>query len=216
LLIIGAKGFAKEILQILHKKDELKRLTFYDDVNVEIAGYLYNYFPILKSKIEAQYYFSTVDNHFTIGIGNPKLRIKLYSEFTSLGGVFTSTIDLNTDIGSYGVEIGHGCNILSGAKISNDVHIGIGCIIYYNCIITHDVKIGNFVEASPNVISLGRCVIGNNCQIGSGSIILPDLKIGNNVIIGAGSMVTKDIPDNCLVFGSPAKVIKELEPIISN
>jgi acetyltransferase-like isoleucine patch superfamily enzyme len=43
--------------------------------------------------------------------------------------------------------------------------------------------------------------------------VLPKINIGHNVIIGAGSIVTKDIPDNCLAVGSPAKVIKELEPL---
>ena len=52
------------------------------------------------------------------------------------------------------------------------------------------------------------------CKIGSGSIVLPHVKIGNNVIVGAGSVVTKDIPDNSMVVGVPAKVIKELPPII--
>jgi acetyltransferase-like isoleucine patch superfamily enzyme len=49
--------------------------------------------------------------------------------------------------------------------------------------------------------------------IGSNATLLPNISIGNNVTIGAGSVVTKNIPDNCLVMGIPAKVIKELEPL---
>jgi acetyltransferase-like isoleucine patch superfamily enzyme len=49
--------------------------------------------------------------------------------------------------------------------------------------------------------------------IGSNATLLPNICIGNNVTIGAGSVVTKNIPDNCLVMGIPAKVIKELEPL---
>jgi maltose O-acetyltransferase len=52
--------------------------------------------------------------------------------------------------------------------------------------------------------------IGNKCWIGGGSIILPGVTIGNNVTVAAGSIVTKDIPDNVLVLGSPAAIIKEL------
>lgn len=50
--------------------------------------------------------------------------------------------------------------------------------------------------------------IGNNCYIGTGSTILGPVRIGNNVTIGAGSVVTKDIPDNSVVAGNPARIIK--------
>ena len=50
--------------------------------------------------------------------------------------------------------------------------------------------------------------IGDNCYIGAGAIIMNPIKIGNNVTIGAGSVVTKDIPDNCIVAGNPAKIIR--------
>lgn len=52
--------------------------------------------------------------------------------------------------------------------------------------------------------------IGNDCWIGGGSIILPGITIGNGCVIGAGSVVTKDIPENSLAVGNPAKVIRKL------
>lgn len=51
--------------------------------------------------------------------------------------------------------------------------------------------------------------IGNNVIVGIHSIILPGVRVGNHVVIGAGSIVTKDIPDNVVVAGNPAKIIKE-------
>jgi len=53
-----------------------------------------------------------------------------------------------------------------------------------------------------------KTVIGSRCFIGCGSIIMPNVTIGNHVIVAAGSVVTKDIADNCIVAGNPAKVIK--------
>lgn len=209
MLIIGAKGFAKEILEVCHQNNDLENLCFYDDVNDDVSGKLYDKFPILKSTEEAKEYFENTDNRFTIGIGNPILRKKLYDKFTDLGGTLTSTVSYKADIGSYGITIGKGANILDGVKISNDVNLGLATIVYYNSIITHDVFIGDFVEISPNVKILGRAKIGNFSQLGAGATILPDITIGNNVIIGAGSVVIKNIPDDCTAVGIPAKIIKQ-------
>jgi len=52
--------------------------------------------------------------------------------------------------------------------------------------------------------------IGDNCWIGGNSVILPGVEIGENVTVAAGSLVTKNIPDNVLVNGAPAKIVKAL------
>jgi len=213
MLIIGAKGFAKEVLEIIHQLNQLENLTFYDDVNIDVPETLFNQFPILKSFKQAEVYFKTIDNRFSIGIGNPVLRKNLYEKFNLIGGVLTSTISPLAVIGNYDVKIGVGSNILANSVFSNSIKIGKGSIVYYNSVITHDCELGDFVEISPSVTLLGRCTIGSFSQIGSNATILPDVKVGKNVIIGAGSVVTKNIPDNCLAVGVPAKIIKDLEPL---
>jgi sugar O-acyltransferase (sialic acid O-acetyltransferase NeuD family) len=213
MLIIGAKGFAKEVLEVVHQNKDTSKLSFYDDVNDAIGEELYAIFPILKSEDAARNYFETVDNRFTIGIGNPVLRKKICDKFLSLGGIFTSTISPLATIGFHDVKIGCGTNVLSGAIFSNGTALGKGCIVYYNSIITHDCRIGNFVEISPNAILLGNVVVEDFTHIGANATILPKIKIGKNVIVGAGAIVTKDIPDNCVVVGSPAQIIKELTPL---
>lgn len=208
MIIVGAKGFAKEVLEIFHQKGEVDDLCFYDDVNTDLPEKLFEKFNIIKSEVEAKEFIKNNSPEFTIGIGNPKLRKILYQKFISLEGKFTSTISKNAEIGSYDVEIGEGCNILSGVKISNSVKLGKGCIIYYNSIITHDVEIGDFVEISPNVSILGRAKIGNNVHIATGAIIFPDIIIGDNSVIAAGSVVRNNIPENVMVAGAPAKFKK--------
>ncbi|MWB94783.1 hexapeptide transferase [Flavobacterium sp. GA093] len=212
MLIIGAKGFAKEILEIFKQSNQLDSIAFYDDINLQIDDYLYNQFRILKNEEQVKLFFSK-NNEFTIGIGNPFLRKKIYDKFTLLGGEFVSAISPFSIIGSFDVEIGKGSNILSQATFSNSTKVGIGTIVYYNSVITHDCVVGDFVELSPNVILLGNVTVGSYTQIGAGAVILPKIKIGKNVIIGAGTIVTKDIPDNAVVVGTPGKIIKYLEPL---
>jgi sugar O-acyltransferase (sialic acid O-acetyltransferase NeuD family) len=213
MIIIGAKGFAKEVMEVLHKEDNTENLVFFDDVNDNISGKLFGKFPILKTLEAAKEYFETVDKKFTIGIGNSVLRKKLYDKFTAIGGVYTSVISDAAHLGSYDVSIDEGVNILPGVVVSNSVTIGKGCMLYYNVIVTHDCVIDDFVEISPAATLLGRCKIGAYTHIGANATILPDVVIGSNVTIGAGSVVTKDVPDNVLVVGVPAIIKKELAPI---
>ncbi|WP_316839160.1 acetyltransferase [Pedobacter gandavensis] len=207
MLIIGAKGFAKDILEILRQNNELDDLVFYDDINTDEEE-LFGKFPIIRTMEEAALYFSNVDNRFSIGIGNPGLRSKMYHRFVAIGGEIHSTISPRTDIGHYEVSIGDGCNILSGVKISNSVEIGMGTMIYYNCLINHDVVIGRFVEISPGAIVLGKCKIGSYTHIGSGAVVLPGVVIGSYVTIAAGAVVTHNTPHHVMTAGVPAIIKK--------
>ena len=93
-------------------------------------------------------------------------------------------------------------------KLGNNVHIASNVSF-----LTHDVSclVLNNMNKDGNGRSfqerIGCIEIGDNVFVGSGTHILYDVKIGNNVIIGTGSIVTKDIPDNSVAAGVPARVI---------
>jgi len=108
--------------------------------------------------------------------------------------VFSAVIPYNCEIGK-GTRIGYGG--LGTVFHSN-------CIVGENCIIHSGVTIG----AKSSVNNLAP-KIGNNVLIGTGAKIIGFIKIGNNVVIGANAVVTEDVPDNALVAGIPAKIVKE-------
>mgnify|MGYP000913091090 CR=1 FL=1 len=92
------------------------------------------------------------------------------------------------------------------------VHIGDYCMIGPNTLIT---TVGHPLSPAGRrqKAAFSKPVkIGNDVWIGGNCSILPGVTIGNNVVIAAGAVVTRDVPDNCVVGGVPAKIIKELEP----
>lgn len=87
--------------------------------------------------------------------------------------------------------------------LGNNVHITNGCKF-----ITHDGGTLVYRKEIPDLEITKPISVGNNVYFGNDVLVLPGVHIGNNVIIGARAVVTKDIPDNSVAVGIPAKVIK--------
>ena len=98
-------------------------------------------------------------------------------------------------------------------KDATCLEIGNHVTCVYTHFLTHDASPKRFIGYDCNKI--GRIAIGDNVFVGLKSIILPNVHIGNNVVIGAGSVVTKDIPDNSVAVGNPARVICSCEEYIN-
>lgn len=90
-------------------------------------------------------------------------------------------------------------------KLGSNVHITAGCQF-----ITHDGGVLILRKDDPSLEITLPITVGDNVYLGINAIILPGVNIGDNVIIGAGSVVTKNIPENSVAAGVPAKIIKSL------
>ncbi len=92
------------------------------------------------------------------------------------------------------ITIGHGCHITDGVKFE-----------------THDGGTLLFRKSIPDLEITKPIKVGDNCYIGNNVIILPGVTIGNRCIIGAGAIVSRDVPDNSVAVGVPARVIKTVD-----
>ena len=118
---------------------------------------------------------------------------------------------------SLGVKIGNECEIYRDVHWGSEPYlISIGDQVRITSgvrFITHDggVWVLRNNGKLPNADIFGPISIGNNVHIGINAIIMPNVHIGNNCIIACGAIVTKDVPDNTIVGGIPAKKIKTID-----
>ena len=130
-------------------------------------------------------------------------------------------------------EIGENCYIeppLHANWAGKNVHFGKNVYANFNLTLVDDthIYVGDCTMFAPNVVvtTAGHPIdpelrervyqfnlpvhIGRNVWIGAGAVILPGITIGDNSVIGAGSIVTKDIPANCVAYGNPCRVVREI------
>lgn len=205
MIIVGAKGFAKEVLEICHELGKTDNLVFYDDISTDLPEQLFGQFTILRNEKQVKEHFQTYGSSFILGLGNPILRKKMADIFESWGGALTSAISPKAHIGSFGVHLGQGATILANASITTDVKTGKGLLMYPNAVITHGCVLGDYVELSPGATLLGNCIVGSYSHLGANGTVLPNISIGENCVIGAGAVVTKSISHKQVVKGIPAK-----------
>ncbi len=114
----------------------------------------------------------------------------------------TATVSKKSTIAE-GTSLNIGCIVAGFTRISRYVQVNRGVTI------GHHTTIEDYVTIQPGANIAGNCHIGSQTYIAIGATVVDGIKIGAHSVIGAGSVVTKDVPDNVLVVGVPAKVVKE-------
>jgi len=117
------------------------------------------------------------------------------------------------------VKIDKGAVIMMGAVINIGAEIGEGTMVDMNAVVGARGKLGKNVHLGAGAVVAGvleppsksPCIIGDDVLVGANSVILEGVKIGKGSVIAAGSVVVKDIPENVVAAGSPAKVIKVVD-----
>jgi Acetyltransferase (isoleucine patch superfamily) len=124
-----------------------------------------------------------------------------------------------------GATIGADCNICDYVFIENDVILGDRVTVKSGVQLWDGIRLGDDVFVGPNVTFTNdkfprskrypkqypKTIVKKGASIGANATVLPNITIGEKAMVGAGSVVTKNVPDNAMVVGNPALIVKILE-----
>lgn len=105
-------------------------------------------------------------------------------------------------------KLGRGTVILQNATIASNVSIGNHVVVLPNSIVSHDCIIGDFCCIAGGVSISGGARVGVCCYLGTNSSINNNVNIGNKSLVGMGSVVLKDVKENSVVAGNPARFLR--------
>lgn len=212
LIIWGAKGHAK-VLAEAARLQSLEVVAVFDnnpDTDPPFAGV-----PLITGREgflqwKAEQGDTPLAAMVAIGGSNSSARLDVQRFLESEGVAIVTALHPTAHISSDAI-LGNGCQILANSTVGVDVTMGDACIINTSAVVDHESRLGDCVHIAPNACLTGCVAIGSRTFIGAGAVVLSNLQIGEGVLIGAGSVVTRDIPDNVVAYGNPARVIRETD-----
>jgi sugar O-acyltransferase (sialic acid O-acetyltransferase NeuD family) len=211
ILIIGAGGHSKNIVDIIKCEQKYKIAGFIDN-NLPVGHKILDY-KVLGSEEEIN---RLTIKHKAFGgiiaIGDNFIRSNVANKINQLCNEFKfiNCIHPNSNI-AFDVDMGEGNVVMAGATINTSSEISNHCIFNTNCSIDHDNMIASFASIGPNSVTGGSVSVGKFSAIGIGATILNNVSIDSNCIIGASSLVNKDTKSNSVYYGAPAKFIRHHE-----
>lgn len=211
LAVIGGSGFGRDVLDVVEAQNragEHERIDivgFVDDAPSERAlKRMANRGVDWLGGFERWLVEGGREVRYLIGIADTAVRARMDADLAAAGFETTQAVHPAADMG-FGVVLGEGAVVFSGAVLGNEIEVGRHALLNMGSIVGHDSVVGDYVTLNPRATISGCCRVEDRVLLGVGSVVLQGLTVGAGATVGGMACVVRDVPPGLTVKGVPAK-----------
>lgn len=153
---------------------------------------------------------------FLVPLFVPSNRRTAWMEASERGFLHPLTLTDPTAVVPSSLRLGLGSYVAAGTTMGAMSTLGACSLINRGACLGHHFQSGEFVSIGPGAVVAGLVTVGSGTLIGAGAVLLPKVTVGSGCVVAAGAVVTRDVPDCCLVVGSPARIVRTDLPAWEN
>jgi len=210
LVIWGAAGHALVVADIVRMHGTYTIIGFLDDITPNRSGVAFCGATVLGGREQLDVLKAQGVEHVLLGFGNCRMRCQLTALVKTLGFSLPVAVHPQAVVANDAI-IGAGTVIAAGAVVNPASTIGCSVIVNTCASVDHECIIEDAAHIGPGARLAGRVSIGEEAHIGIGATVSDGISIGKRAIIGAGSVVVRDIPNDVVAYGTPARVKRAID-----
>lgn len=199
VVIFGAGGFAKSLIDLMRSVGEYEPICVVDDdrdaardvLGVPVIGGRAYLGPLRQHGLERA--VNAVGS-----IGRIQTRIDIFTFLERQGFSLTTLVDPRASVAA-SAELGEGSQVFAAAVVASAARVGRGVIVNTGAIVSHDCTIGDYTHLAPGATLAGEVEVGEGTLVGMGVTVHVGLRIGSGAVIGNGSVLREDVPDGTIV-----------------